>query len=92
MDSLIKALRYFDGESGLDNMQVKYFLKKAFDSRDLIKKNIIKDLCSKIFDSNYDWRDYLKNLKLINCIEEFSQEQIKEYILDLVCDHILSIE
>lgn len=92
MDSLLKALRYFDGESGLDNIQVQYFLKKAFQSGELNKKIIINDLSFKITDPNYDWRKFVKNLNLINNIDESSQEDIKEYVLDLVCDHILPIQ
>jgi hypothetical protein len=92
MDSLYKSLRFFDGDSGLDNLQVKFFLRKAFLSGELKKKDILIDISLKLSDPDFNWRDYLNGTNFINNIQDVSQDQLKEYVLELVCDYILSIE
>ena len=92
MDKLKKALRYFDGESGLDNSQVQYFLRKSFKCGDLSKKEILIDLCHALSIDNFDWKGFISEINLINDLEPLTNQDIKDYILDLVCDLIFTID
>ena len=92
MDKLKRALRYFDGESGLDNSQVQYFLGKALKSGDLGKKEILIDLCHALSDDSFNWKDFISEINLINNLDTLTNQDVKDYILDMVCDLIFTID
>ncbi len=92
MKNLYFALNYFNGESGLDNMQIRKYLKNAFVSGKLSKRDIVKELCFVINEPDFDWADFVKDFNWFYNLDEYSNSEIKDYVIDLVCDLILTID
>lgn len=92
MKNLFTALSYFDSNSGLDNFQVREYLKKAFIEKRLSKKEILLELCSALNDKNFEWKTYVKNFSWFYNLDEMTEDDIRNYVIDLVCDMILSID
>ncbi|MBK7096996.1 MAG: hypothetical protein IPH57_18745 [Saprospiraceae bacterium] len=92
MKNLFTALSYFDGNSGLDNFQVKEYLKKAFLEKRLIKKEILLELCSALNDKNFEWKSFVKHFNWFYNLDEMTEGDICNYVIDLICDQILTVE